>query len=193
MAASAILLAFLLIATITDLRQRKVFNWTTYPGILAAFTGSLVATLAGADSDSSSITEVERWGFVSITDSLIGFAACGITMLACYVFFPGGVGGGDVKLVGMIGAFLGLYQGLEAMLWTFILGGCQALVVLIWKVGAWELIRRSFTFLRFLFRTAGTDTVREEKSAPAVSMFLSPSALLAVLIVRFHVAEWLRF
>ena len=30
------------------------------------------------------------------------------------------VGGGDVKLIAMLGAFLGPEQGITAMLWTFV-------------------------------------------------------------------------
>ena len=52
------------------------------------------------------------------------------------------VGGGDVKLIAMLGAFLGLEKGIEAMLWTFVLGGCMALIVLVWRVGPWRLAVR---------------------------------------------------
>ena len=33
---TAVLVALLTVATATDLRRRKIYNWTTYPGILAA-------------------------------------------------------------------------------------------------------------------------------------------------------------
>ena len=39
----------------------------------------------------------------------------------------------------MLGAMLGPEKGIEAMLWTFVLGGCMALIVLIWRVGPWRL------------------------------------------------------
>ena len=43
-------------------------------------------------------------------------------MLVCYVFFPGGVGGGDVKLIAMMGAFLGLSAGFDGMSGVEIMG-----------------------------------------------------------------------
>ena len=36
MVATYLLLGLVLIAAITDLRQHKIYNWTTYPGIVAA-------------------------------------------------------------------------------------------------------------------------------------------------------------
>jgi prepilin peptidase CpaA len=194
MVCTAVLLGFLTIATVTDIRQRKVFNWTTYPGIVVAILGSAIATSLGADTVQGSQSDVELLGIVSISDALVGFLACGLAMLVCYVFFPGGVGGGDVKLIAMIGAFLGLYEGLEVMLWTFVLGGCQALITLIWRVGAIELIRRSLKYCWFIVRSGGhaSPSTAETKS-PAVMMFLSPSTLLSVLIVRLHLLEWLHF
>ena len=192
---TVILLVFLVTATVTDIRWRKVLNWTTYPGILLALAMSVLATWLGIDAVQGGEREQELWGIVPIGDCLTGFFACSAAMLICYVFFPGGVGGGDVKLVAMIGAFLGLYAGLEAMLWTFVFGGCQALITLIWRVGAIELVRRASSQFWFAFRAGGHIAAADDEAkakSPSANLFLSPSALVAVLIVRFHVVEWLR-
>jgi Flp pilus assembly protein protease CpaA len=106
-------------------------------------------------------------------------------MLVCYVFFPGGIGGGDVKLLAMIGTFLGLYHGLEALLWTFVLGGCQALIGLVWKLGALTLMRQAMSALWYVIRTGGQLPLpTEPEQQVSANLFLSPSALLAVLLVR---------
>jgi hypothetical protein len=132
-------------------------------------------------------THQKFWGIVPISDSLTGFFACGAAMLVCYVFFPGGIGGGDVKLVAMMGAFLGLSAGLEAMLWTFVLGGCQGLITLIWRIGAMEFVRRAVTRIWLTLRAGGhVDAATVETDSPSASLFLSPSALVAVLIVRLQ-------
>src|SRR5438270_468124 len=85
---------------------------------------------------------VVKYGWLSdlsgLEDSLKGFAVCGGLMLVCFVFF--GIGGGDVKLIAMMGAFLGFYRGVEALLWTFVLGAAAGLAILIWRVGLWRLI-----------------------------------------------------
>ena len=38
-----------------------------------------------------------------------------------------------IVLITIFGAFMGLYAGMEAMLWTFVLGGCVCLIALVWK------------------------------------------------------------
>src|SRR3989304_5239036 len=90
-------------------------------------------------------------GWIPISDSLLGLLACGLMMLACFVMFR--VGGGDVKLIAMLGAFLGPQQGITALLWTFVLGACVGLIVLIWRVGPVRMIglvlrRIAFAFTR---------------------------------------------
>ena len=62
-------------------------------------------------------------------------------MIVCFVVFPG-IGGGDVKLMAMIGALLGWEKGLEALLWTFVLGACFSLIILVWRVGPVTTVSR---------------------------------------------------
>lgn len=194
MVCTGLLLAFLITASVTDIRWHKILNWTTYPGIVTALVASALATLFGVDSVQGDSQDVTIWGFVPFSDCLVGFFVCGLLMLVCYVFFPGGIGGGDVKLVAMLGAFLGLYAGLEALLWTFIVAGCQAAITLIWKVGAIRLLRKAASKLWYVLRVGGhVAPVAAEGTAPTANLFLTPSAFVAVVIVRFHLAEWLRF
>ena len=39
----------------------------------------------------------------ALLDCVGGLLTCGLLMVVCFVFFPG-IGGGDVKLMAMIGA-----------------------------------------------------------------------------------------
>lgn len=119
-----VLVGLLLVSTFTDIRHRKIYNWTTYPGMIVALLISGIATWMRADVINGPQTQADTLGILTWPDSLFGLLACGAMMIVCYVFFPGGVGGGDVKLIAMIGAYLGVMSGLEAMLWTFVLGGC---------------------------------------------------------------------
>jgi prepilin peptidase CpaA len=111
-------------------------------------------------------------------------------MLVCYVFFAGGVGGGDVKLIAMMGAFLGVYAGFEAMLWTFVLGGCVGLVTLVWRLGVVQLTRRIISRVWSVLRARSWVPLTDQEREPLqVHLFLSPAALVAVLIVRFPLLE----
>lgn len=187
MVATVLLLGLLITATVTDVRWRRIFNWTTYPGMILALAGSAIATGAGIDVVQGDAVDRSLWGIVPFSDAAAGWFCCGAAMLVCYVFFPGGIGGGDVKLIAMMGAFLGLYAGLEAMLWTFVLGACQALITLTWHLGAVTLLRRVMTHAVNIVRFRGHLSAPPKGGRSAVvSLFLSPSALVAVLVVRWN-------
>jgi Flp pilus assembly protein protease CpaA len=122
----------------------------------------------------------------------LGLLACGGMMLVCYVFFPGGVGGGDIKLLAMVGAFLGVMAGLEVMLWTFVLAACMALIVLVWRYGLPALIVRSAQFALYKLRLGGAFKLSDQERQPMkTDLFLSPSAMAAFWIVRLDLASWM--
>lgn len=189
MVSAVLLFGLLLTATVTDLRWGKIYNWTTYPGMLAALLGSGAANLLGWSDVGSPGTETPLWGFVPLEDCLLGLLACGTVMVVCYVFLPGG-GGGDIKLIAMIGAFLGLHGGLEAMLWTFVIGACMAVVVLVWRVGLVALVRLGLKYASGVLRLRTLNPLSKEEREPLrTDLYLSPSALLAVVIVHFQLLE----
>jgi prepilin peptidase CpaA len=188
MVTTAILFVLLGVASVTDLRWGMIFNWTTYPGILLALAGNLAATLAGIDLATSH--DATRLGMVGIEQSLTALLLCGGIMLVCYVFFAGGVGGGDIKLIAMIGAFLGVEQGVTAMLWTLVLGGCFALITLIWKDGAVTLLASCARYVWFVLSTGTRDPLgREQRGRLETQLYLAPSAVAAVIIVRLRLIE----
>jgi Flp pilus assembly protein protease CpaA len=187
MVATVLLLALVAVASITDLLWHKIYNWTTYSGILAAFGSSAAgwALLAAGWATESRL----RWlGWISPAESFLGLLACGGLMLLCLVFFD--IGGGDVKLIAMLGAAMGWEKGLEAMLWTFILGGCLALIVLVWRVGPWRLVAGVFRQVVWALRLGRWSPLGEAQRAELhAPLFLAPSALVAVAIVRFGLVE----
>ncbi len=172
MLTTVLLLGLILVATVTDLLWHKIYNWTMYPGILAALGLNALG-----------------WGLTELLDGVVGLLACGFLMLFCYVMFR--IGGGDVKLVAMLGAFLGLEKGIEAMLWTFVLGGCMGLIVLIWRVGPGRLIVRGFRQVFYTLRLGRWSPLTQQQRAQLQPpLFLAPCALAAVLIVRFSLLDW---
>jgi prepilin peptidase CpaA len=190
MLATILLLALMAVVVYTDVTRHKIYNWATYSGILAALALNGLGELL-VWRDVISAERLEPWGWISLESSFFGFLLCGGLMLVCLVFFP--VGGGDVKLMAMLGAFLGPYKGLEALLWTFVLGGCAGVILLIWRVGAWRLMVRVFRQFVWSLRIFRWSPLSEEERAQLQSpLFLAPSALMAVIIVRFGLMEWLR-
>lgn len=184
MISSASLFALLAVAAATDFRRRKIYNWTTYPGILLALGINVVATLLEQNGLLASEQAERTLGEVGLEESLLGFLLCGALMLVCYVAF--GVGGGDVKLMAMIGAFLGLERGLETLLWTFVLAACLGIIALGWKVGPGRLIVRALRQCLYMLRIGGwAELTPEERAQLSFSWFLAPTALVATALVEF--------
>ena len=184
MLATAVLLGLLLVATLTDLLRHKIYNWTTYPGMLAALCLNAAVDVADLASTEAQQQRLERTlGYVGFWQGLIGLLACGFLMLVCYVMLK--IGGGDVKLMAMVGAFMGPPDGIEAMLWTFVFGMCLALIVLIWRIGPLPLIARMFRQVMWTLRLGRFSPLTEEERQQLQSpLFLAPCALAAVLMVR---------
>ena len=184
MLVTVLLLGFVLVATVTDVLWHKIYNWTTYTGILAAL-GLGVARWWALPTTHFDDAKLNRWiGWLPLRESLMGLAFCGLLMLICFVFFR--VGGGDVKLIAMLGAFLGPEKGIEATLWTFVLGGCVGLCVLVWRVGPWQLLVRSLKQILWTLRLRSwSPLTEEEREMLRPPLFLAPSAMAAAVIVRF--------
>jgi prepilin peptidase CpaA len=187
MFAMLILIVLVLIAAVTDATRHRIYNWTTYPGIAAG----VALAFAGAAWEQLAPNSAAAWqpmvGWIPLSDALLGFAACGALMLPCFVFF--GAGGGDVKLLTMIGTLIGLQKGLEVLLWTFLLAGCIGLIVLIWKLGAWTLLVRCGQILLGVL-TLGTvlRVPAAEKSVLRMPVVLAPCVPVAVAmaLVPWH-------
>ena len=158
----ATLIVLLLVATVTDIRNQIVYNWNTYPGILLGF--------------------VLRYIEGDFEDSAKGFFVCGGLMLICFVLF--GLGGGDLKLIAMMGAFLGFERGVEALLWTLVLGGILGGVVLVWQIGFVNLVDQWRRQLGRMWRARGWVKLDDESRQPLKQpLSLAPAGLLAALIV----------
>ena len=104
-------LAFaLLVVFFTDLEHHIIPNAITYPGILA---GVGLSAASG------------QW-----LASLIAAAAAGAVFLFLGIVSRGGMGGGDVKLAAMIGAFLGAPAVIVALFLAVALGATAGVVLL---------------------------------------------------------------
>jgi len=107
---TGVLISLLGIAAVTDYRSFRIPNWLTLGGILFALVYRTVyaRTLASGFSD-------------SFGGLLVGFGM----MVPLYVFKV--MGAGDVKLMAMVGAFIGVHDTPYAVLSTFIVGGIAAI------------------------------------------------------------------
>jgi len=165
-------------AAVTDLINHRIYNWTTYPGIILALAVNYLQN--GWDGD-----------YPGLFDSLKGLALCGGLMLVCFVLRPD-VGGGDLKLLAMVGAFLGLEKGLEALLWTFVLGAAAGVAVVIWRVGLFRLVRGVVRHVLLSLRLVSWLPLSQaEREQLQPRLYLAPAAAIAVAIVSFNLVGFL--
>lgn len=152
LASVVVLFVTLIVAAITDLLHRKVYNWLTVP---AALVGLALAYLAhGVGSFSPAAI-----GGVGLLDRLAGLTlGFGVFWVA---YFGRGVGGGDVKLMGAIGAIAGFRFVVFAMFWSALLGAVIAIWVLVARGDLVSALRRSVRY--------AASTRREPPPAKAAS------------------------
>ena len=159
------LAGLLIVATITDIQRQKIYNWTTYPGILLGLA----------------LGYFDR-GWPGLEDRVLAVALCGGLMLLAFVLL--GIGGGDVKLIAMIAAFLGVEQGVMAMLWTFVLAACLAGALLIWRIGAWRIVKKTAGHVKAMLTAKTWVPLTETERQPLErGLYLAPAALAAVCLV----------
>jgi leader peptidase (prepilin peptidase)/N-methyltransferase len=128
-AAGAVLLAMLVAITAIDLRHQIIPDVITLPGIALGVlagpaTGRLGAALPWAGAAGSPL-------LAAVADSLLGIAVGGGIFLVIILASGGGMGGGDMKLGAMLGAFLGWKLALLALLLAVVTGGVVAIGLLL--------------------------------------------------------------
>jgi len=104
--------ATLITAAVTDLRFRRIPNLLTYPMMATALTCHLAAT-----------------GVAGVLFSLSGLALGIAVFIIPYAM--GGMGAGDVKLMGAAGAVIGAKGVLMAAIYTGLIGGVYAVALML--------------------------------------------------------------
>ena len=102
------------VAAAHDLRSRRIPNWLTISGAAVGFG---LHCLYG--------------GWSGALASLEG-AALGLGMFVVF-FLAGGMGAGDVKLFGAVGAFVGPQALVLVFVFTALLGGLATAAMAIWR------------------------------------------------------------
>ncbi|MDQ7841862.1 MAG: prepilin peptidase [bacterium] len=108
---AGLVFAFLMVViTFIDLDHQLILNRLTYPGIAA---GLLLSAVQGR-----------------VVPALLAAAGAGALIAAIVVLSRGGMGGGDIKLAALIGAFLGWPGVAVALFLGFIAGGAVGIGLL---------------------------------------------------------------
>jgi leader peptidase (prepilin peptidase) / N-methyltransferase len=110
---AAIFVAALVAITVIDLRHQIIPDAITLPGIVVGLAASIAA------------------GRISWLDAVLGVLVGGGVFVVIIVVSRGGMGGGDLKLGAMLGAFLGWQALLVALFVAVMLGGISAVALLV--------------------------------------------------------------
>lgn len=154
---------FALSAGITDARSRRIPNWLTYPAIPLAI---LLHTIAG--------------GWPGAKLSLLG-TALGLGALLPFVLVRS-LGGGDWKLVGALGAFFGPRRLVQVLIYTLLINGVMALVMVIWKKRVGKTLRNLAHLIAAFFRFHLPPSDLSIDNPEAVKVPFGVAAAVAVLI-----------
>ena len=124
MLALAPMVLLLVLLAIQDVRSHRISNKLVLIGMLSGVVLNGVLP--------------EGWGFNSVIPGALGWLAAiqgiAIGILGLLpLYWLRAMGAGDVKLMGMVGAFLGPSDVIGAMLATFVVGGVVGLVVVLWS------------------------------------------------------------
>jgi prepilin peptidase CpaA len=134
-----ILAVVLAAASLTDVRQGRIPNWITYPGVLAGLLGH---TLVGGLTGRGPLA-------LGLGGSAAGLAVGFLPLMAAWL--AGGIGGGDAKAMGAVGALTGWRFTLAAMLYGFVVAAIMALIVMIRKKTTRQTLGRVWRFLVLIF------------------------------------------
>jgi prepilin peptidase CpaA len=129
LAALVVLFVLLTLAVYLELKESRIPNWLTFPSMVL---GLLIAYLHG-----------QPFLGASLGGLLIGFGF----LFIFYLF--GGVGGGDVKLMGAAGALMGAELIKPALFYTTFIGAFLAIMMLIWRRDFWIRAGRGLQSLAF--------------------------------------------
>jgi len=156
----------LLTAVLTDLIRRRVYNWLTYPALAAA-----LAIHSG------------MYGWPGFWGSMLGLVVGGLIFFPA--FWAGGMGAGDIKLMAVIGAFLGWKFALNTAVNTAMIGGVYAAIFLLAKGEFLQTLRRS---LRLFFpaerRALSPKTAGSSYTLP-YAVFIALGAAAAFFLPSF--------
>lgn len=162
---------FALAAGITDLRWRRIPNWLTFPAAVIAL-----------------ILHVAAGGWPGAKLSLLG-AALGLGVLLPFVLLRS-LGGGDWKLVGGLGAFFGPTRLITVLIYTLLINGLMALVLIIAKKRVGKTLRNLGAMIAAIVRLhmPGPDLTIDNPEAAKVPFGVA--AAVAVLLYTAWQHPW---
>lgn len=169
--ANLTLIVLLLGAVVTDLRARRIPNLLVGLGMVLAITW-----------------HVYQAGVPGLFFSLKGL---GIGILLLIIpFFLGGMGAGDVKLLGMIGAFMGTGFVFDTFLWMALIGGVIAILYLIKEGQLGRTVKRLWRGLKTAFIMQRTSVFLDSTDKQEFEVYFPYGLAIALGALAAYWRSW---
>lgn len=149
-------------AAIVDARTQRIPNRLIAVGLLMAFVirvGLAVATL-----ESPSYRALAGAGVGAMGGFALGLVGCAILPLLLYS--AGALGGGDVKLLAVVGALVALGPGLELTQTAFVVAGLLAFTRLAFTGRLWASLRAMPSRMKHVFGARGQTPLDSSSFTP---------------------------
>lgn len=144
LAMSLLLVLLLCAAVVTDLRSRRIPNTLVLAGLVMAFSLHAFALMGGT----TALAGPQRWAPLAGCATGLAVLMPLHLMRAC--------GAGDVKLLAMVGAFVGTKAVLVAALYTLVAGGLLSMLFMLGRgVAAQTLANVRFLLVDWMVRARG--------------------------------------
>ena len=150
-------------AALTDIKWQRIYNLQTFPAIVC---GLILGFAAGG----------LRGGLDSFLGLIVGMA------LLFFFYLLGGIGAGDVKLLGAIGALKGSTFVVWTMFYAGLVGGVMALTVIIWQGTVTETLKNLWFFVRHPVKAQSEESGPEPHYLP-YGLAISIGCFLALVTV----------
>jgi prepilin peptidase CpaA len=173
-----IALALAITAAIFDVREHRIPNWLTYPGIVLGLVLRAVLLRGGL------------FGLKGLGSAIAGLMLGGGVMLLFYMVRA--MGAGDVKLMAAVGSLVGPGHAIVVLLATAICGGVMAVVYSVYRGRMGATIRNLGSVLWFHARSGLQTHPELNLDNPAALRMPYGLAIATGTLYAFLLAMWRR-
>ena len=171
--AYGVLAAVLIAVAVTDLRSGKILNAITYPAVAIGVLGHTVVWWLGYEPSFGPV------------GSLAGFAAGFLPLLLAWL--AGGIGGGDAKLMGAVGALGGVWFAISALFYGLAVAVIMAIFIMLRRRITIATLGRIWRFVCLSFTPAkGADpsTPQSPKIPFGLALCIGGAAAMTEVLIR---------
>ncbi|WP_330948630.1 A24 family peptidase [Virgibacillus sp. MG-45] len=165
-----LLFVFLIIAFLIDIKHHKIPNWLSLSGMLVGILYHLVTN-----------------GLDGLIFSFFGLLVAGAIFMLLYLFKA--IGAGDVKLFAAIGAIVGVQLVLYMMMYSIIVAGLIAIVILLFTKTFLQKLTSAFFHIIGSILSKDLQGLEEFKTTKS-TRFPFMYAVLPAVAITYYYSFW---